>query len=83
MPELKLPDISDEDKAIIASLDEERRMLYEEEADTLEDLKSRKQSLKLRYEDAVKAAHQNRMDKINADPALAALHKQLLQGAGA
>jgi hypothetical protein len=82
MAELKLPDISDEDKAKIADIEAELKAYYDEELASGVADKPKKKELNERHREAVKVAHQNRMDAINANPDLKALHAELLQHAG-
>ncbi len=79
MSDLKLPDISDEDKQNIADIEAELKDIYDEEADVMAKLKAAKIDANTRHREAVATAHQNRMDVINADPELKALHQKLAQ----
>lgn len=78
----QLPDISDEDKNIIAGIEAELKANYDEEAQVLADLKAKRKVLNERHREAVRIAHKNRSDVINADPQLKELQATLSQTVG-
>lgn len=78
---VKLPDISDEDKAAIAAVEAELREVYAAEASGVVD-RDKKKALNAKHRELVAAAHAHRQAAIDADPKLKKLQKDTLQFVG-